>query len=269
MEASLYVPLKEQENLKKLFQLMDEHGLKEEKKQVLELACYIDSMEGQFKAVLEELGSVKEQLGQIQDKGFKNKAIKVVNGVERKVQDARRQFYVVKAKFMAGVSQAVDNFKEKGVTALYKSLDVLGIKRGLIGLKERLCLAIESADLHIDRLGTIGDELHEVKIHLGNAGRSLMGKEPKASGIREVEKGAVYQVQKSLYYMAGMLKKMEKRTDTALKKVLCLEEKASVVKRPSVRESLKALESKEQSKEQSGSMPEKHQETSRIERELR
>lgn len=104
MEASLYVPLKEQENLKSLFQLMEENGLQEEKKQVMELVDYIDSMEKQLGAVLEELGAVREQLGQIQDKGIKNTALKVVARIEYKVQDARQQLYAVKDRFMAGVS---------------------------------------------------------------------------------------------------------------------------------------------------------------------
>lgn len=263
MEASLYVPLKEQDNLKKLFKLMDDNGLKEEKKQVLELADYIDGMEKQFGAVLEELGAVKAQLGQIQDKGIKNAAIKVVTKIEGKVQDARQQLYAVKARFIAGVSQAVNDFKDKGISVLYKSIDVLGIQKGLVKVKERLHLAVEQADLRFDRLAHIGDELQEAKTHLGNAGRELMGRERKPVGSRDVEKGTVFQVQKFIYHTAGTLKDMEKRTDTALQKFMKLEERAKATKKPSVRACLKDIEAKEQGKEKTVDAPGKSQKLAR------
>lgn len=263
MEVSLYVPLKEQENLKRLFQLMDENGLKEEKKQVMELAGYIDSMENQLGTVLEELGAVKEQLGQIQDKGIKNAAVKAVTKIEGKVKEAKQQLYAVKARFMAGVSHAVHDFKEKGISALYKSMDVLGIQKSLVKFKERLHLAVETADTQIDHLANIGDEFHEAKTHLGNIGRELLRKETKEAGSRDVEKGTVFQIQKFLCQMAGGLKGMEKRTDAALKKTKQLEEKAMAVKKPSVRESLKAIEAKELGKDKAVDAPGRTKESAR------
>lgn len=263
METSLYVPLKEQENLKKLFQLMDDNGLKEEKKQVLELADYIDGMEKQFGAVLEELGAVKDQLGRIQDKGIINAAIRVVTKLEGKVQDARQQLYAVKARFIAGVSQAVNDFKDKGISALYKSVDVLGVQKGLVKVRECLHLAIERADLRFDRFAHIGDELHEAKTHLGNVGRELMGKEVKPPGSRDVEKGTVFQIQKFIYHTSGTLKDMEKRTDTVLQKFTKLEERAKAAKKPSVRACLKDIEAKEREKEKPVDAPGKSQKPAR------
>lgn len=39
------VPLKEQENLKELFRLLEQNGMEQEKKQVVQMAEYIDTME--------------------------------------------------------------------------------------------------------------------------------------------------------------------------------------------------------------------------------
>ena len=74
MGSSLSVPLREQENLKELFRILDENGLKEEKEQVLSLADYIDSMDEQFGKVLSELQEVKLQLDQMQEKGLRQSA---------------------------------------------------------------------------------------------------------------------------------------------------------------------------------------------------
>ena len=42
---TLKVPLKEQENLKELFRLLEQNGMEQEKKQVVQMAEYIDTME--------------------------------------------------------------------------------------------------------------------------------------------------------------------------------------------------------------------------------
>lgn len=42
---TLKAPLKEQENLKVLFRLLEQNGMDQEKKQVIQMAEYIDTME--------------------------------------------------------------------------------------------------------------------------------------------------------------------------------------------------------------------------------
>ena len=44
-ENTLKVPLREQENLKELFRLLEEKGMEQEKKQVIQMADYIDGDE--------------------------------------------------------------------------------------------------------------------------------------------------------------------------------------------------------------------------------
>lgn len=263
MGVSLYVPLKEQENIKRLFRLMERNGLKEEKNQVMELADYIDSMEKQLGTVIEELGAVKEQLGRIQDKGVKQAAIKLVTKLEGMVEAAKQQLCGVKVKFMDGISRAVNDFKGKGVSALYKSTDVLGIKKGLAKFKEQLHFAAITADIRIERYANIGDELHEVKTHLGNVGRELIGKKARASSSRNVEKGMIFQIQKFLYHSAGVMKRMENHTDVAINKVMHLEDRANAAKKPSVRKSLKDIETKEPGKNKAVKVLEKAQESTR------
>lgn len=119
---------------------------------------------------------------------------------------------------------------------------------GLVKFKECLHQAIENADVNFERFANIGDELYQVKVHLGNIGRELLGKDVKPGKTRNVEAGAVYQVQKLIYHTAGTLKGMERKTETALKILKRLEDKANSVPKPSVRKSLKDIEAGEQEK---------------------
>lgn len=253
MKSTLSVPLKEQENLKELFRILDEKGLEKEKGQLTELADYIDSMDQQFGKVLEELQTVKQQLDQIQEKGIRQSALKVVAKVEGKVNDAKVQLAVIKAKFMDGVSRTLTRFKEKGVLAVSQTIDFLGIRQGLMGMKKHFHQSVESSDRGIHQLANIGDELHGVKTHLGNIKRELAGKEPLAAGSRDVEKGAVFQVQKMLYGTMGMLEGMEKKTDLTIQRLDSLGERAKAIQRPSVKESLRSLQEK-QSNQSQGSL---------------
>ena len=138
MGSSLSVPLREQENLKELFRILDENGLKEEKEQVLSLADYIDSMDEQFGKVLSELQEVKLQLDQMQEKGLRQSALKTVRAVENKIGEARTQLKVLKARFVDGVNRTIKGFKEKGTLVVDKTIDFLGIRRGLEAVKTHL-----------------------------------------------------------------------------------------------------------------------------------
>lgn len=242
MGTSLSVPLREQENLKELFRILDENGLKEEKEQVLSLADYIDSMDEQFGKVLSELQDVKQQLDQMQEKGIRQSALRTVRAVESKVGEARVQLKVLKVRFVDSVNRTIKGFKEKGTLAVYQTIDFFGIRKRLQAVKMHLHRSIESADRGIDRLSGIGDEIHGVKTHLGNIKRELAGKEPLTVGSREVEKGAVFQVQKMLYGTMGVLDHMEKHTDRTIRRLDSLGERAQGIQRPSVRGSLKAIQ---------------------------
>lgn len=54
-ENSLKIPLREQENLKELFRMLEQNGMTAEKKQVLQMADYIDDMETKMEMVLKDL----------------------------------------------------------------------------------------------------------------------------------------------------------------------------------------------------------------------
>lgn len=250
MKTSLSVPLMEQEQLQELLQILEDNGMKEEKKQVMGLAQYLDTMDEQLGAVLTELKEVKEQLGEIKDSGIKAAALRVVTRVEGKIQEAKSQVYAIKEKFMEGVKKTVETFHQKGVLALAKTVDFLGIQKGIQKIHTHLEQSILAADRGMDRLGNIADEMHEVKTHMRNIGRELAGKERKKTTVRDVEKGPVFQMQKMLFHAMGLMNGMKQRTETVLQRVEGLSVKAESLRKPSIRESLKSLREEEKEPEQ-------------------
>ncbi|BFL47998.1 hypothetical protein K420107F6_32870 [Lactonifactor longoviformis] len=69
MKTTLRVPMMEQEQLQELLRILEDRGMETEKRQVMDLAQYLDGMDEQLGTVLEELKEVKEQLGAIRESG--------------------------------------------------------------------------------------------------------------------------------------------------------------------------------------------------------
>ena len=99
-EDILKIPLKEQENLKELFQLLEKNGMEQEKKQVLQMADYIDSMETKMEDVLSELKSMRELLSGIENQSLRTKAEKIVAAVEGKLGEAKEALGNLKRAFL-------------------------------------------------------------------------------------------------------------------------------------------------------------------------
>ena len=228
MEEPLSTPLKEQDNFKELLRLLDEKGLHEEKGQVIHLADYIDNMDQQFGKVLKELQAVKHQVKRLEQRGLRQAVLRTVGKIEAKVHAAKMELLDFKDQFIDGVNRTITGFKQRGILSVYKTIDFLGIKNGLLGVKRHLHQSLETADRGIVSLGNIGDEMYGVRTHLGNIKRELAGKEPLTAGSRETEKGAVFQMQKMI------LDHMEKRTDQTIRKLDSFGEKAQGIRRPSI-----------------------------------
>lgn len=234
MEELLSTPLKEQDNFKELLRLLDEKGLHEEKGQVIHLADYIDNMDQQFGKVLKELQTLKYQVKRLEQRGLRQAVLRTVGKIEAKVHAAKMELLDFKDQFIEGVNRTIAGFKQRGILSVYKTIDFLGIKNGLLGVKRHLHQSLETADRGIVSLGNIGDEMYGVRTHLGNIKRELAGKEPLTAGSREMEKGAVFQIQKMLYGTMGILDHMEKRTDQTIQKLDSLGKRAQGIRRPSI-----------------------------------
>lgn len=79
-----------------MFQLLEKNGMEQEKKQVLQMADYIDSMETKMEDVLSELKSMREQLSGIENQSFRTKAEKIVAAVEGKLGDMADELHAAR-----------------------------------------------------------------------------------------------------------------------------------------------------------------------------
>ena len=109
---------------------------------------------------------------------------KVLEGVavnlENKLDWARNMLAGLRERIAECARNAVDNFKEAGVSALDKAASALGVKNVLEALQEHLSGMIADTKQNMEKVENIGHELRSVGGHLKNAGRAMTGKEAQA-----------------------------------------------------------------------------------------
>lgn len=241
-DSALKVPLKEQENLKELFRLLEQNGMEQEKKQVVQMADYIDTMEEKMGEVLSELKTMREQLSGIENKGIRTKAERIVEAVSDKLDEAKEALGNLKRAFLGKVDQALQTGKSKGREALAGMLQTIHLPRMTFRVQHLLKQAARTTDQGIEKLGNVADEIHAAKQHLGNAGRALTGKKMKRVSSRDPERGMIYETQRLMFQSMVSMERMERRTENLLERMERLTVKEDQA-RMSVRESIQELKS--------------------------
>lgn len=237
MEAA--VALREQPEIRELFQVLEGNGLKKERQEVETLVNYLEGMESQFGQVMKELKEVRGQLEQIQDRGIKATAARLLNSAEGKVQEIGGQIALVKTNLVRSAKNAVHDFKEKGVDALRRAVSAMKIPAALSALKESLHSGMESMERNAAKIGIVGGELNKAAQHTKNTGRALIGRRTKELAEPKGDKGVLAKIQKAFLSFGRSFAAMEKAAGNAQKRMeqFCRGED----KKPSVKVELRQI----------------------------
>lgn len=134
MEAA--VALREQPEIRELFEVLEGNGLKKERQEVETLVNYLEGMESQFGQVMKELKEVRGQLEQIQDRGIKATAARIQDSAEGKVREIGGQIALVKTNLVQSAKNAVHDYKEKGMDTLRRAVSAMKMGWGSYGDKQ-------------------------------------------------------------------------------------------------------------------------------------
>ena len=159
--------------------LLNENGRADQGQDLSLMAWYLDGMERQFDAVLQELQNVKAELAQVTEQQARSKSplTKLLEALEAKVGQARERLVSFREKVMECAQDAVDRFKDAGVSALDSAITAMGVKKGLEHLQEGLQNSLSGIRDAIGKAEDVGHELRSVGGHLKNAGRAMPGRD--------------------------------------------------------------------------------------------
>lgn len=242
MESAGQMDLRKQPEIMELFQALEGNGLEKEHQEVESLVSCLEGMESQFHQVLEELKAVRGQLEQIQDKGIKATAVRIVEKAEGKMQEIGSQIAAVKENLLRSAKNAVTAFKERGVEALKKAVSAMRIPSALSILKEGFHNGMESMNKNAAKMAVISGEIHEAGEHTKNIGRVLFGRGTKEPKPHNPDKGITAKIKLAFLSCGRAFSNMERATENAMQRLGQLEN--SEIKKPSVKAELKRLKNK-------------------------
>lgn len=114
--------------LQQFMKLLEENGRQGQAADLSALLWYMDGMSRQFDAVCQELQEVKIQLAQEQQPAVQKVMQGVVTNLENKVEWARDMLAGLRERITDCARNAVENFKDAGVSALDKAMSAMGVK---------------------------------------------------------------------------------------------------------------------------------------------
>ena len=172
-------PSQRNETFQQFIKLLEENNRQGQAIDLSLMAWYLDGMERQFDAVLQELQAVKEELVQVTERQVPSKSFftNMVEGLEAKVEQARGRLAAFRGKIMECVKNAIDRFKDAGVSALDNAVATMGIKKGLEHLQEGLQNSLSSIKVALGKAEEMGTQLRRGFRNIANAGRIAANKE--------------------------------------------------------------------------------------------
>ncbi len=166
-------------SFQELLKLLNENDRADQARDLSLLAWYLDGMEHQLDSVLQELQTVKAELSQVTEQQSPSKSflVKMVETLEAKVEQAREHLVTFQNKIVECTKDALDRFKDTGVSVLDNAVTAIGVKKGLEHLEEGLKNALISIKDVIGKAEEMGVELRKAGRHIKNAGRIAANQE--------------------------------------------------------------------------------------------
>lgn len=183
MEMTENMELTKEKNLTELIDLLRKNNMQEAANNIFEMAAYVDVMEKKMDSVLEELGTVKDQLRKMEEreaeKGLKQTLKRAVNKLEQDCQAMKEKLLEVKAEIKVKAGEIVTAAKQKGKAALNRVSEFLGIKKKLENIRQNVQESIADVDKSIGKIDAFGTGMREAGQKIANTFRTFADKPEK------------------------------------------------------------------------------------------
>lgn len=232
------VPLLENEYVKELLAIMEANDTPG-RRDLLAVLAQVGAMESQLNAAVTELTALRRELNAAREQAHPMKTALKNTGaaLEKNVADLRDKLSTVKQNAIDGCKNAVDTFKEKGISALDNIARFFKVRPMLEAMRGELSNGIRADRAAMVKIKAISTEYHEAGRHIKNMGRTLMGKElvSDAKPLGKLAKSLEVPFKAELSCLSAMKRSVE----TALSRLTALERAAE--RKPSVQKTIRTL----------------------------
>lgn len=231
-------PLLENEHVRELFAIMEANKVLT-MGDLLTVVTQVSAMERQLDAAVTELAALRREMSAAREQAHPVKTTVQNAGaaLENSVSALRDKLGVVRQNVIEGCKNAVDAFKEKGISALDNITRFFKVRPMLEAMRGDLNKGIRADGAAIAKLKTAGTEYHEAGRHLKNVGRALLGKEalPDKKPLGKLSKSLTAPFRAEL----SCLFALKKSVNAALTRLAALEQAAE--RRPSAKKAIAQL----------------------------
>lgn len=170
--------MEQDQSMQELLKLLEESGRKAQAADLSALLFYMDGMQRQYAAVLQELQEVRKQLDKTANRTSPAKTAlqKAFAALERQLDAVRERLQEARDALSAWAKDTVEDVKIMGVTALDKAMSTLHVKPALEAAQKGLQQSVSGTKAAIERGEAVGAELRTAKRHIRNAVYTLLGK---------------------------------------------------------------------------------------------
>lgn len=210
-------------------------GQKKEHHETKELLEYINQLEQQFSALIDEMQELRKTVEQLQNPQTKSRLKEPIEKVNTMLTNGKNKVIEIKTNMIDGMKQSLSDMKQKGKDASIKAIDVLHFKEGLQTINKGLVRSYQSMNQFSLTLNQITNEMRHAKHNMKNIGRIMLGKQ-RITYTPDTEK--LNLIQKAT---RGIIQRMEhigNRTQKTLSKI-------NDFQKQSVKQELKLLDHKQ------------------------
>lgn len=185
MSNNTSAPLLENEHVKELVGLFREHNI-DAKALTTMLGC-VAAVEKQLEKTAGELTSMRRELSVLREERnhpIRTALLRSINSLETAFNNLRVKLETLKTAIINGCKSCVSAFKQQGLAALADVSRHFNLKAELRDWGKSLNGLIKANEKAAENIETIGKEYHSAGLHVKNAARVLIGKEP----LREIKR---------------------------------------------------------------------------------
>ena len=172
--------LTNEEVIRELLELLKKNVMKEQANDVFEICSYVDGLEKKIDSMTEELTNMQNQIKEMQEDTLVNNAKKALSEAQEqlnaKCEQIKTQVSEVKEQIRSTAKGIVEEAKEKGRAALYRVSEFLGIKKGILNIRENVRGAIKTTDKDIAKTALLAKGFREAGQTAANAFRTFADK---------------------------------------------------------------------------------------------
>lgn len=195
--------LAQNEYVKELYSILQDNG--RDTSGLSALIGHVNEMENFVKRAEDKIADMKSQLSEmkeIQNHPVKTALQRAIKSLENTVALMKERINEMKAGIIEGCRNAVQAFREKGISALDKLASFFHIKSGLKALGKSADENALSCDKSVARINEFSKQYHEAGRAIKNMARMFVGKDPvdtkKEAGILAKTLAAPYKAEKAL-----------------------------------------------------------------------